>query len=123
MAQVVRFGNCTVNVALRTILRDGAPVAVAPLVFDCLAYLIRHRDRAVGRDELVAAVWGKVEVSDAALAKTILTARRAIGDDGETQRYLRTVPRFGYRWTAETREGDSAEPEAPVAASAPAVPA
>lgn len=103
MAQpVVRFGSVVVNIAARTLVRDGEAVAVAPLVFDVIVYLIQHRDRAVGRDELVAAVWGKVDVSDAALGKTILTARRAIGDDGEAQRYLRTVPRFGYRWSADT---------------------
>ena len=122
MASVVRFSGCIVNIAQRTILSEGEPVAVAPLVFDCIAYLIRHRERAVGRDELVAAVWGKVEVSDAALAKTILTARRAIGDDGETQRYLRTVPRFGYRWTAETYEIGEAQARAVAAPPAEAGP-
>jgi len=125
MVQVVKFGDCTINVSLRTLLRDDQPVNLAPLVFDCIAYLIQHRDRAVGRDELVAAVWGKVSVSDAALGKTILTARRAIGDDGENQRFLRTVPRFGYRWTAQTQVvGEPAEtqprPEAAVAEAAAA---
>lgn len=119
MAQpVVRFGNVVVNTAARTLVRDGEAVTVPPLVFDVIVYLISHRDRAVGRDELVAAVWGKVDVSDAALAKTILTARRAIGDDGEAQRYLRTVPRFGYRWTAQTQVVDGAA-DAPAVDAAP----
>jgi DNA-binding winged helix-turn-helix (wHTH) protein len=113
MAQGVKFGDCTIHFSQRTLLRDGEPVSLAPLVFDCIAYLIQHRDRAVGRDELVAAVWGKVSVSDAALGKTILTARRAIGDDGENQRFLRTVPRFGYRWTAQTQVVDGAGESAP----------
>jgi len=113
MAQGVKFGDCTIHFSQRTLLRDGEPVSLAPLVFDCIAYLIQHRDRAVGRDELVAAVWGKVSVSDAALGKTILTARRAIGDDGENQRFLRTVPRFGYRWTAQTQVVDDAGESAP----------
>ncbi|HEY0230895.1 MAG TPA: transcriptional regulator, partial [Dokdonella sp.] len=120
MAQVVKFGGCTINFSLRTLLRDGEAVSLAPLVFDCIAYLIQHRDRAVGRDELVAAVWGKVSVSDAALGKTILTARRAIGDDGENQRYLRTVPRFGYRWTAQTQVVGA--PDAPAVEAAVVVP-
>ncbi|MEP7041543.1 MAG: transcriptional regulator [Dokdonella sp.] len=113
MAQGVHFSDCTIHFSQRTLLRDGKPVSLAPLVFDCIAYLIQHRDRAVGRDELVAAVWGKVSVSDAALGKTILTARRAIGDDGENQRFLRTVPRFGYRWTAPTQIVDESEGAAP----------
>lgn len=68
---------------------------LSPIVFDCIAYLIQHRDRAVGRDELVAAVWGRTSVSDAVMGKTILIARRAIGDTADEQRFLRTVPRFG----------------------------
>ncbi|MDC8013446.1 winged helix-turn-helix domain-containing protein [Tahibacter soli] len=117
---VVRFGNVVVNTAARTLVRDGEAVTVAPLVFDVIVYLIQHRDRAVGRDELVAAVWGKVDVSDAALGKTILTARRAIGDDGEAQRYLRTVPRFGYRWSADTQAIENTA-DAPAGDYAPAV--
>jgi DNA-binding winged helix-turn-helix (wHTH) protein/tetratricopeptide (TPR) repeat protein len=113
---VLLFGDCSIQIASRELLRDGKRVNVSPTVFDCLAYLIEHRDRAVGRDELVAAVWGKTSVSDAVMGKTILTARRAIGDTAEEQRYLRTVPRFGYLWDAETRTAEDPSHE-PVAAA------
>jgi len=111
-SEVLQFGDCTINIASRELLRAGERVNLSPTVFDCIAYLIKHRERAVGRDELVAAVWGKVSVSDAVMGKTILTARRAIGDTAEEQRFLRTVPRFGYQWGAPTRSGV----EEPVAA-------
>jgi DNA-binding winged helix-turn-helix (wHTH) protein/tetratricopeptide (TPR) repeat protein len=110
-ASVFQFGDCSINIASRELLRAGERVNLSPIVFDCIAYLIQHRERAVGRDELVAAVWGKASVSDAVMGKTILTARRAIGDTAEDQRFLRTVPRFGYQWGAPTRSV-----EAPVAA-------
>lgn len=103
--RVLQFGDCSINIAARELLRGGERVNLSPIVFDCIAYLIQHRERAVGRDELVAAVWGKASVSDAVMGKTILTARRAIGDTAEDQRFLRTVPRFGYQWGAPTREG------------------
>ncbi|ANB19560.1 winged helix-turn-helix domain-containing protein [Dokdonella koreensis] len=106
---VFRFDDCSLHVASRELYRAGERVTVPPLVFDCLVYLIQHRDRAVGRDELVAAVWGRTSVSDAAIGKTILTVRRAIGDTGETQRLLRTVPRYGFRWIAAV-ETDEAVP-------------
>src|SRR5690606_8366402 len=82
--------------------------------FECLDYLLRHRDRAVGRDELVEVVFARSDVSDAQLAQIILRTRRAVGDDGHRQHSVRTVPRFGFRWTATTVE----EPvvEAPVVA-------
>lgn len=65
-------------------------------VFDCLAYLIEHRTRAVGRDELIQRVWHRSKVSDNQLAQTVLAARQLLDDDGVQQRSIRTVPGFGY---------------------------
>ena len=112
---VLYFGDCSINIASRELLRAGERVSLSPVVFDCLAYLIQHRERAVGRDELVAAVWGKTSVSDAVMGKTILTARRAVGDTAEQQRFLRTVPRFGYQWGAPTRSEPAESPHSSAA--------
>ena len=96
------FFRCVADAATRELRRDGKLVEPSPKVFDCLIYLIEHRDRAVGRDELIAAVWGRADVSDSLLGQTMLKARRAIGDTGQEQTAIRTVPRFGYHWIAET---------------------
>jgi len=119
---VFQFGDCSINIASRELLRAGERVNLSPIVFDCIAYLIQHRERAVGRDELVAAVWGRASVSDAVMGKTILTARRAIGDTAEEQRFLRTVPRFGYQWGAPTRSVAEAmsPPQGPIVTPMPA---
>lgn len=106
-----RFGDCHIDLSARELHRAGALASLSPKVFDCLAYLIEHRDRAVGRDELIAAVWGRAEVSDTLLGQTVLKARRAVGDDGNEQRAIRTVPRFGYRWIAPL-EADRPAPAA-----------
>jgi DNA-binding winged helix-turn-helix (wHTH) protein/tetratricopeptide (TPR) repeat protein len=119
---VFQFGDCSINIASRELLRAGERVSLSPIVFDCIAYLIQHRERAVGRDELVAAVWGRASVSDAVMGKTILTARRAIGDTAEEQRFLRTVPRFGYQWGAPTRSAAevATAPQGPIVMPMPA---
>jgi len=96
-----RFGDFTLAARTRELKRGDMPIAVSPRAFDCLAYLIEHRDRAVGKDELVAAIWERVDVSDTQLGQTVLRARRAVDDDGQTQNVIRTVSRFGYRWVAE----------------------
>jgi len=96
-----RFGDCTVDPSARELRRGGVLATLSPKVFDCLIYLIEHRDRAVGRDELIAAVWGKLDVTDTLLGQTVLKARRAVGDSGDGQNAIRTIPRFGYRWIAE----------------------
>ena len=98
---VYQFGDCRVDPLARELHRNDTLLALSPKVFDCLVYLIEHRDRAVGRDELIAAVWGKADVSDTLLGQTLLKARRAVGDDGNEQNAIRTIPRFGYRWVRE----------------------
>lgn len=101
MTATYRFGDFTLTASTRELKRGAAPVAISPRAFDCLAYLIEHRDRAVGKDELVAAIWERVDVSDTQLGQTVLRARRAVNDDGQTQHVIRTVSRFGYRWVAD----------------------
>lgn len=109
--QRLRFGDCTLDIAARELRRADERVELPPIVFDCMAYLVEHRDRAVGRDELVAAVWGRTSISDTMLGKAILAIRRAVGDDAERQAVLRTVPRFGYHWVAAV-DIDVAVPQA-----------
>ena len=96
-----RFDGFLLNPATRELREHGEIVALPARAFDCLAYLVEHRERAVGRDELIAAVWGRVEVSEALLSHTIVKLRRSLRDAGNEQRLIRTVPRFGYRWTGE----------------------
>lgn len=106
-----RFGDCRIDLAARELRRGGELVVLSPRVFDCLALLIAHSDRAVGRDELVAHVWGKTEVTDTLLGQTILKARRAVGDSAAEQKAIRTIPRFGYAWVAPLERGGGDEGE------------
>src|SRR5687768_8461205 len=75
-----RFGSFELDTHARELLRDGRPVALAVVALDCLAYLIEHRDRPVGRDELISAVWGRTDVSESTLAHTIVRLRQVLGD-------------------------------------------
>ena len=80
-------------------LRHGADqVKVEPQVFDVLAHLVRHHDRTVTKEELLDEVWGDRFVSESALSSRILAARRAIGDDGQAQRLIKTVHGRGFRF-------------------------
>ena len=111
-----RFGEYVLDLPKHELLHRGAVVALPARVFECLCCLVEHRDRAVGRDELVQAVFGRPNVSDAQLAQVVLRSRRAVGDDGREQHTIRTVPRYGFRWlapvTSETARVEAA-PAAP----------
>jgi DNA-binding winged helix-turn-helix (wHTH) protein/tetratricopeptide (TPR) repeat protein len=97
-----RFGAFVFDAAARELRRDGVAVEMPVRVFECLEHLIAHRERAVGRDELLQAVFRRTDVSDGQLAQVILRARRCVDDDGHLQHAIRTVPRFGFRWVAAT---------------------
>jgi len=127
VARRLRFGTHVIDLATRELRDDGRLLQVSPRVFDCIAYLIEHRDRAVGRDELMASVWGRADIADTQLGQVVLRARRAAGDSGDAQLAIRTVVGFGYRWVAETVEDDTdaalpADP-APDPAPVPVAPA
>ena len=100
-AETIRFGDVELDLAAMTIRVDDEAVHVEPQVFDVLAFLARHRDRVVSKNELLDNVWGDRFVSESALTSRIKTARRAIGDDGRAQRMIRTVHGRGYQFVAE----------------------
>ncbi|MBO9663121.1 transcriptional regulator [Dokdonella sp.] len=116
-ANAYRCGDFLIDPDTRELLRGGERLALPAKSFDCVVYLLQQRDRAVGRDELIAAVWGRVDVSDSVLNQTILHARRAFEDTGREQQYIRTVVGYGYRWVAPTVSA----PSAPVAAAPPEI--
>jgi DNA-binding winged helix-turn-helix (wHTH) protein/tetratricopeptide (TPR) repeat protein len=95
-----RFGAFTLDPQARELRRSGELVGVQQMVFDGICYLIEHHERAVGRDELIAAVWGKADVTYSLLSQLVVKMRQAVGESGNDQRTIRTIPRFGYRWVA-----------------------
>src|SRR5437879_736071 len=101
---IFAFADCEIDVERRELRRQGSSAHVEPQVFDVLLYLITHRDRMVGKDELLQAVWHGRIVSEATLTSRISAARRAIGDTGEQQNYLRTIARRGFRFCDEVEE-------------------
>lgn len=116
-----RFAGVCLDSASRLICGPDGPLAVPRRVFDCLAYLIEHRDRAVSRDELILHVWNRPNVSDTQLAQTVLRARRLLADDGVEQRLIRTVPGFGYHWVGEVEAVDPAATADAVSSAATAL--
>ena len=99
------FEDNVLDPGRRELRCKGQLVAVEPQVFDLLAFLIRNRERVVSKDDLIAGVWDGRIVSDSTLTSRINAARRAIGDSGEQQHFIRTIARKGIRFVGEVREG------------------
>lgn len=110
-----RFENNVLDGDLRELTRDGAAVPLQPQVFDLLLYLVTQRARVVSKGDLISQIWSDRAVSDSALNSRINAARKALGDDGATQRLIKTIPRKGFRFVGEVRE-EMAAPPAPTEA-------
>jgi len=113
------FGDCELDLDRFELRRGGQPRPVEPQVFDLLAVLIRERHRVVPKEELLDIVWGNRFVSESALTSRVKAARQAIGDDGRSQRLIRTAHGRGYQFVASADE--AAQPD-PVASIPPAPP-
>jgi TolB-like protein len=98
------FEDYALDCDRRELHRGANLIPLQPQVFDLLEHLIRHRDHVVGKDDLNAAIWGGRFVSDSALTARINAARTAIGDSGEKQRLIRTLPRKGVRFIGAVEE-------------------
>jgi len=102
------FEDYAFDTDLRELQRGAAVVSVTPQVFDLLDYLIRNRGRVVSKDDLIDAIWNGRSVSDAALTTRLNAARSAIGDSGQQQRLIKTLPRKGFRFVGPVLEAQKA---------------
>jgi pimeloyl-ACP methyl ester carboxylesterase/DNA-binding winged helix-turn-helix (wHTH) protein len=103
------FGDYELDTRLHELRRAGERLHVEPQVFDVLAHLFASRDRLVTKDELLDRVWGHRYVAPTTLNSRIKHARQAVGDDGSTQRVIRTVHGLGFRIVAHVVERNAAE--------------
>ncbi|MCC5980038.1 MAG: winged helix-turn-helix domain-containing protein [Salinarimonas sp.] len=94
---VIRIGDFDIDMGTFEIRRNGIPVPVEPRTFDLISLLARNAERLVTKEEIFKTIWHDRIVSDAALSSQIKAARRALGDDGLSQRLITTIHGRGFR--------------------------
>jgi adenylate cyclase len=92
--QSLQFGSFTLDLERFCLRGPAGEVELRPKSFEVLRYLAEHAGRVISKEEVVAAVWPDVIVTDDSLIRCISEVRRAIGD--ESQHIIKTVPRRGY---------------------------
>ena len=97
------FGEYLLDGSRRELTRGPEQIELEPQVFDLLLYLVQNRHRVLTKDDLIAAVWAGRIVSDSTLTTRINAARKAIGDSGEQQTWIKTYARKGIRFIGEVR--------------------
>jgi Tol biopolymer transport system component/DNA-binding winged helix-turn-helix (wHTH) protein len=103
--RLYEFGPFRLDTAERVLLRDEQTVPLTPKAFDTLVVLVQNNGHVLEKEELLKAVWPDTFVEEATLAQNIFTLRKALGKEPP---YIETVPKRGYRFTANVRESTSA---------------
>ena len=105
---IYAFAGYELDTSLFELRHAGRRVPLEPQVFDLLAYLVENSERVVTKDELFERLWPEGYVTDATLNSRIMAARKAVGDSGREQRFIRTLQRRGYRFIAPVERNDAA---------------
>lgn len=118
---VIRFDDFELDTARFELRKAGKHIALEPQAFDLLVLLARNHRRTVTKEDIFTAIWRDRVVSDAALSSQIKAVRRALGDDGVSQRIISTVHGRGFRFLAGVEDGAAIETaaDAPDASAAP----
>jgi DNA-binding winged helix-turn-helix (wHTH) protein len=98
------FGAFRLDVAARTLLREGEIVPLTPKIFETLLLLLQHRGKLVERAQLIQKIWHDDFVEEGNISSTIYLLRKALGDNRHGQCFIATVSRQGYRFVAPVRE-------------------
>lgn len=98
-----RFSDFELDLSQQELRRLGEAVHIEPQVFDLIVCLVRNHDRIVSKDELIETVWNGRIISEAALSSRINGARRALGDNGADQLFIRTLHKRGFRFVGDVQ--------------------
>jgi Tol biopolymer transport system component/DNA-binding winged helix-turn-helix (wHTH) protein len=99
------FGPFRLDAIERLLSRDGESVPLTPKAFDLLLVLVERHGHLLEKDELLKRVWPDTFIEEANLSYNISLIRKALGEGENGRRYIETVPKRGYRFVAEVREG------------------
>src|SRR6266481_1235346 len=102
--QSYESGAFRIDTVNRQLLRDGTLVPLKAKAVDTLLLLVQHNGEVVEKDDLMTWLWPDSFVEEANLTQNIYMLRKALGEG----RYIETVPRRGYRFAAEVKEGEAA---------------
>jgi len=107
-----RFQQFTVDSATRQLLSDGKEIHLSTKAFELLCVLLARRPNVVSKEELFQQVWPDSHVVEANLNVVVAEVRRALGDQAQTPRFIRTVHGVGFAFcgSANATEKDSTSP-------------
>jgi len=108
---IFRFADFTLEVSEHRLRRGDQEIYLRPKTFETLLQLVERHGHLVGKDELLNQVWADTVVTETAMTHCIEEVRKALGDDAHHPRYLKTIPRLGYKFIAPVTKINLTEEE------------
>jgi TolB-like protein len=104
-----QFDEFELDTANYSVTKLQEPVSLEPQVFDLLKYLVANSQRVLSRDELFEQVWPGKIISDTTLSGHIKSVRKALGDSGERQAFVKTIHGRGYQFIGNVFEAENGQ--------------
>jgi len=101
--QRYEFGPFHLDPSERRLTREGQVMPLTPKVFDTLLLFVENSNLLLTKDEMIGRLWPDSFVEESNLAQNVSMLRRALGEQPNGKPYIETVPKRGYRFTAEVR--------------------
>ena len=98
------FGSFRLDLLNRELLKNGVHVSITQKSFELLQFLIENRGRGLRKNEILNSIWTESYVEEANLAQHIYMIRKVLKDNGNTEKYIETIPKYGYRFNGEVFE-------------------
>ena len=108
---LLQFGPYRIDPAQHALFSGDRLIPLQPKVFDTLLVLAETQGRVVEKEELVRRVWPDTFVEEGSLARNVSTLRKLLGETPDGKAYIETIPKRGYRFTAEVIHLASDSPE------------
>jgi DNA-binding winged helix-turn-helix (wHTH) protein/energy-coupling factor transporter ATP-binding protein EcfA2 len=115
MGSFYEFGTLAdtfrLDVKKRRLTHNGKEIIVTPKVLDVLLLLLQNSGNVLEKGRLMKALWPESFVEEGNLSQNIFVLRKILGDDGNSNRFIQTIPRRGYKFLAQVRRMDVASDE------------
>ncbi|HEY9435568.1 MAG TPA: winged helix-turn-helix domain-containing protein [Blastocatellia bacterium] len=98
---VYEFGKFVLDPKGKTLFSDGKPIHLPAKEFETLLLLVENNRKALSKEEMMGALWRDSFVEESNLAKQISRLRKILNSDGE--QFIETLPKHGYRFSADLR--------------------
>lgn len=98
------FNSFRIDLAERVLFRNGEPLTLTPKVFDLLSFLVENRGHAVTKDQIMEHLWPDTFTEENNLTRNISMLRKVLGDDAHLARYIKTIPKLGYRFEPDVKK-------------------